>query len=217
MTRTWRARLVACLLAALLGSIGLSSVALAVTAAANAATFTYDVQPIARVDSRAIGAVKISPAQLSVAPEASASPQVGSRGTSTTSSEFVNATEAGSRGLSNLGGIIEETGTNSAGGRIFTSTGDIAQKDFAGIVNSGVTRGEQVSILSGAHGAPDGRLIADASMFADDLRAFGDLPGVSVYNVASMTTSEIGAVLNGPGTIIGGFCNSGACLAPFRG
>lgn len=92
MTRTWRARLVACLLAALLGSIGLSSVALAVTAAANAATFTYDVQPIARVDSRAIGAVKISPAQLSVAPEASASPQVGSRGTSTTSSEFVNAT-----------------------------------------------------------------------------------------------------------------------------
>ena len=128
-----------------------------------------------------------------------------------------NATEAGSRGLSNLGGIIEETGVNSAGGRIFTSTGDIAQKDFAGIVNGGLTRGDQVSILTGAHGAADGSLIADASMYADDLRAFGDLPGVHVYNVASMTPAEIGTVLNGPGTIIGGFCNSGACLAPFGG
>lgn len=118
MTRTWRARLVACLLAALLGSIGLSSVALAVTAAANAATFTYDVQPIARVDSRAIGAVKISPAQLSVAPEASASPQVGSRGTSTTSSEFVNATNTvdanvvmGRKGSE----MLVESGTNVPG------------------------------------------------------------------------------------------------------
>jgi RHS repeat-associated protein len=126
------------------------------------------------------------------------------------------AAETGSRGLSNLGGIIEETGTNSAGGRIFTSTGDIAQKDFGGIVNNGLMRGDQVSILAGAHGAADGRLIADASMFADDFRAFGDLPGVHVYNVASMTPSEIGAVLNGPGTVVGGFCNSGACLAPFR-
>jgi hypothetical protein len=80
-----------------------------------------------------------------------------------------------------------------------------------------MSRGDPVSILTGAHGAADGSLIADASMFADDLRAFGDLPGVRVYNVASMTPSEIGAVLNGPGTIIGGFCNSGACLAPFRG
>lgn len=66
-------------------------------------------------------------------------------------------------------------------------------------------------------GAADGSLIADASMYADDRRAFGDLPGVHVYNVTSITPGEIGAVLNGPGTIIGGFCNSGACLAPYGG
>ncbi len=130
--------------------------------------------------------------------------------------EFV-ATKTGSRGLSNLGGIIEETGTNAAGGRIFTSTGAINQNDFAGLVESSLMRGDKVSILTGAHGAPNGSLLADASMLADDVAAFGKMPGVSVHNVASMSPAEISAVLKRPGTIIGGFCESGACLSPYRG
>ena len=127
------------------------------------------------------------------------------------------ATSNGSRGLSNLGGIIEETGSNAAGGRIFTSTGAINQNDFAGIVQSSLMKGDQVSILTGAHGLPNGSLIADASMLADDVAAFGKMPGVSVHNVASMSPAEISAVLQRPGTIIGGFCDSGACLSPYRG
>jgi hypothetical protein len=41
------------------------------------------------------------------------------------------------RGLSDLGGVMSQSGTNAAGGRIFTSSGTIAQKDLAGIVNNG--------------------------------------------------------------------------------
>jgi hypothetical protein len=180
----------------------------------------YDATVVIHDDQVRVDASSSGPSPPATSPERCLLQSPTTIGTTTTTGistcAFV-ATEAGSRGLSNLGGIIEETGVNSAGGRIFTSTGDIAQKDFAGIVNGGLTRGDQVSILTGAHGAADGSLIADASMYADDLRAFGDLPGVHVYNVASMTPAEIGGVLNGPGTIIGGFCNSGACLAPYGG
>ena len=70
-------------------------------------------------------------------------------------SATVVAAETGARGLSPLGGVIEETGANAAGGRIFTSTGPIAQNDFAGIVNSGLARGDEVHVLTGAHGAVD--------------------------------------------------------------
>jgi hypothetical protein len=126
------------------------------------------------------------------------------------------ATEA-ARGVSKHGGIIEQTGTNAAGGRVFTSTGAIDQTDFAGIVNSGLLRGDDVHIFTGTHGLPDGSLVADAGLLAQDVRAFGSLPGVHIYDLPSMTPAEVQAVLNGPGTIIGGFCDSGACLAPFTG
>jgi hypothetical protein len=43
------------------------------------------------------------------------------------------------------------------------------------------------------------------------------MPGVLVHDVMSMSPAEIRAVLEGPGTIIGGFCESGACLAPNGG
>lgn len=121
------------------------------------------------------------------------------------------------RGVSKHGGIIEQTGTNAAGGRVFTSTGAIDQTDFAGIVNSGLLRGDDVHIFTGTHGLPDGSLVADAGLLAQDVRAFGSLPGVHIYDLPSMTPAEVQAVLNGPGTIIGGFCDSGACLAPFTG
>jgi hypothetical protein len=53
---------------------------------------------------------------------------------------------------------------------------------------------------------------ADFGMFADDVTRFGVEAGVTVHNVAEMTQSQIKAVLEKSGTIIGGFCNSGACL-----
>lgn len=59
-------------------------------------------------------------------------------------------------------------------------------------------------------------MIPDAGFYGEDVGAFGHLPGVNIYNVPSMTPGEISGVLNGPGTTIGAFCNSGACLAPFK-
>jgi len=191
--------------------------ALASTTTARAATFSYDSKAVTRVDAHEFGFADASSTQLSGSREGFASLPVEPRRTSTTPFAPVVATNTGSRGLSNLGGIIEETGTNAAGGRIFTSTGPINQNDFAGIVQSSLMKGNQVSILTGAHGLPNGSLIADASMLADDVAAFGKMPGVSVHDVASMSPAEISAVLQRPGTIIGGFCDSGACLSPYRG
>jgi RHS repeat-associated protein len=124
--------------------------------------------------------------------------------------------EAGSRGLSSLGGVVSEAGTNAVGGRVFTSTGRISQNDFAGIVNNGLMRGDDVHILTGVHGLPSGGWIPDATMYANDVARFGQLPGVSVHDVTSMSESAISNVLQRPGTIIGGFCDSAVCLAPYR-
>lgn len=75
-------------------------------------------------------------------------------------------------------------------------------------------RGDDVHILSGAHGFPDGRIVADATLFADDVAAFGRMPGVQVHDLPSMSPDQVRAVLRRPGTIIGGFCDSGACPGP---
>jgi hypothetical protein len=122
----------------------------------------------------------------------------------------------GSRGLNSLGGIVSEGSTNSVGGRIITSTGTITQKDFATFVHTGVMKGENVEILTGVHGEPNGSIIPDSTLFADDVNTFGGLPGVTVHNVAQMLPEQIRAVMRGPGTIIGGFCSSAVCLAPYQ-
>ena len=114
------------------------------------------------------------------------------------------------RGLGQLGGVFTST-TNAAGGTVWTSEGLIVQSDFASLVNSGLYEGE-VNILTGVHGLADGTTIADYSLYEADVATFGKIPGVNIYNVPSMTPGQIGSVLNGPGTTIGGFCNSGACL-----
>ncbi|MFD6663684.1 hypothetical protein ACFWDK_15125 [Micromonospora chalcea] len=111
--------------------------------------------------------------------------------------------------------MISEGGVNSAGGRLFVSSGTINQNDFAGIVNSALMRGDDVHIITGVHGLPDGSLISDAGMYADDVKRFGSIPGVSVHNLPAMSSGEVKQVLEGPGTIIGGFCNSGVCLTSF--
>ncbi len=121
---------------------------------------------------------------------------------------------AGARGLSGLGGVFSSE-TNTAGGTIWTSVGDISQNDVAPLVNSGMYNGE-VNIISGVHGAVSGSTTADLSLYEADVARFGNLPGVNIYNFREMAPGEISGLLNGPGTTIGGFCNSGACLAPFR-
>ena len=126
----------------------------------------------------------------------------------------VAAEAGGARGLSDLGGIFSSE-TNAAGGTVWTSEGAISQNDVAGLVNSGMYRGE-VNILTGVHGEASGATVVDRSFYEADVARFGNLPGVNVYNFPEMTASKITELLNGSGTTIGAFCDSGACLAPFR-
>lgn len=123
--------------------------------------------------------------------------------------------QPGGRGLSKHGGVISRTSTNAAGGSIYTSTGGINQNDFAGIVNGGLIKGDDIHIITGGHGAADGSLIPDVTMFADDVLRFGDIPGVHVHDLPNLTPDQVKAILAKPGTIIGGFCFSGACLAKY--
>lgn len=125
------------------------------------------------------------------------------------------AEEEAARGMGQLGGIFDST-TNAAGGTVWTSEGAIVQSDVAPLVNSGMYDGE-VNILSGVHGAADGSTVADYSLYEEDVARFGNLPNVNVFNLPSMTTAEISNVLNGAGTTIGAFCNSGACLLGLLG
>jgi RHS repeat-associated protein len=131
-------------------------------------------------------------------------------------SKGASAASTVSRGLSHHGGTFTTT-ANQAGGRIITSTGNIAQKDFGTYVQSGVMRGEQVNILSGVHGEISGVMRADMSLFHADVLKFGQYPGVNVYNMTELLTNplQLRTILNSPGTTIGGFCNSSVCLTPF--
>ncbi|WP_157699781.1 RHS repeat-associated core domain-containing protein [Pseudorhodoplanes sinuspersici] len=151
------------------------------------------------------GTVSIADAALGVA----------TLGLSTRAGAGVRAAEsAASRGLSGLGGVLTSE-TNAVGGKVVTSVGLINQNDIAPFVNSGLYRGN-VNILSGVHGEITGAMAVDVSLFRADVARFGNLPGVTVYNLPELSPGQIKNLLNGPGTTIGAFCNSGACLAPYR-
>ncbi len=73
------------------------------TTTVSAAIFTYDAPTVARVGVHAFGAVDVSPAQLSVTQEGSATPSVQARGPSTTASVAVVATDTASGNAHGLG------------------------------------------------------------------------------------------------------------------
>ena len=70
-----------------------------------------------------------------------------------------------------------------------------------------------VTILSGLHGFADGTYQADLELLAEDIAAFGNMSNVTIYNYLALKISELVAILNGNGTVIGAFCNSGAVIA----
>lgn len=73
-----------------------------------------------------------------------------------------------------------------------------------------------MDILSGTHGTATGRMDPEYEFFRQDVERFGDLKGVTVHNISEMTDREISDILvDRPGTIIGGFCDSGSCLVKY--
>jgi hypothetical protein len=104
---------------------------------------------------------------------------------------------------------------NASGGELWTAVGTIVQDDIAGIVARSAERGDEVHILTGVHGAADGALTPEAWFFAQDLATFGQIPGVSVWNVAEMSSAAIQHLVHARGTTIGAFCNSAVGLAPW--
>jgi RHS repeat-associated protein len=106
--------------------------------------------------------------------------------------------------------------TNAAGGTVWTSDGTISQLDFQKMVTNASYNGDTINIISGVHGGPGGEIMPDFALFQDDLATFGHMPGVTVHDYTQMTPGMLMDVMNSPGTVIGGFCNSGSCLAPFQ-
>jgi RHS repeat-associated protein len=116
------------------------------------------------------------------------------------------------RGNGVLGGSFVST-YNAAGGEVFTSTGQIAQADFRGIVETGRYWGQEVKIISGVHGEPNGIIIQDIELLKNDVEKFRNIPGVTVFDYTTLeSTGQLGSIINSEGRIIGGFCNSGVCL-----
>jgi RHS repeat-associated protein len=120
------------------------------------------------------------------------------------------------RGLSRFGGSFLPAEATPGGGKLVLSTGTITQQEVATAVNGAMYEGGPINILTGAHGSPAGVMTADRAMFTADVQRFGGLPGVSVQDVTRMTPGQIKQPISGPGTTIGGFCNSAACLGRFK-
>ncbi len=115
-------------------------------------------------------------------------------------------------GVNRFGGMFKPV-TNEAGGEAILCEGSIEQSDFGSYVNSGLMKGNQVNILSGAHGTEEGVMTAEPAFFNADQEAFGGLEGVTVHDAMSLSPQQMSGMLNAPNTTtIGAFCNSGVCL-----
>jgi RHS repeat-associated protein len=123
------------------------------------------------------------------------------------------AFSATSRGMSSFGGIMSAE-TNAAGGTVYTSVGKIGQDVVGTAVNDSMTAGaSEINILSGVHGYANGTMEAAPQFLQADQAAFGNLPGVTVYDTMTLNPAQVSNMVNGPGTTIGAFCDSGACIS----
>lgn len=103
---------------------------------------------------------------------------------------------------------------NGAGGELVTSNGNIVQSQVSSEVQRALYQNKNVDILSGVHGFSNGTMKKELGFFADDVKVFGNLPGVTVHNLNSMSKTQIQNVMKNDSTVLGAFCHSGACLKP---
>jgi RHS repeat-associated protein len=120
---------------------------------------------------------------------------------------------AAKRGSGTLRGVFSSK-PNSTGGELVTSNGNIVQSQVSSEVQRALYQDKNVDILSGVHGFSDGTMKKELQFFADDVKAFGDLLGVTIHNINSMSKTQIQNIMKNDSTVIGAFCHSGACLKP---
>jgi hypothetical protein len=125
-----------------------------------------------------------------------------------------SANGGAARGFEGGGGTCSK-GWTPAGGELWTSEGLINQHDFSKIIDEASRAGDQVHLLTGAHGYENGTTEYVSRFYEQDEAAFGLRKGVNVYNLDGMPKEQIIELINGPGTIVAGYCNSGVCLAPY--
>jgi len=125
----------------------------------------------------------------------------------------LNAVRGGVHGGTSHGGFFPAPFTNSAGGSVHLSDGDIDARQFQSIVeNALVYKQQKVDIISGAHGDRFGNLQPDREMYLTDVKKWASEPNVTVHDIAQMSPEKLRSVLGSDGTVVGGFCNSFACF-----
>jgi hypothetical protein len=120
------------------------------------------------------------------------------------------------RGMSKFGGIMSAE-TTAGGGTLYTSVGGINSADVAAAINNAMYTEGEINVLSGVHGFIDGTMEAAAEFFQSDVAGFGDLPGVTVHDMTTLSPAQIESMVNGSGTTIAAFCDSAACIAQILG
>lgn len=102
---------------------------------------------------------------------------------------------------------VDVEGTQS----VYVSTGNIKQSQFAEIVNQ--SSGD-VSIVSGMHGGPDGTLMSEYNgilgkqLLNEDVKVWGNSPNVKIYDVSTLNSEELKAVIKSSDITICGWCFS---------
>jgi len=96
---------------------------------------------------------------------------------------------------------------NWGGGRTWISVDEIEQKDFARLVKAGIRDDGQVTILTGAHGGPNGEFKPDRNLFQEDLKRWkNQTDNVKIIDISKINLQQIKIVINRPGRVICGFC-----------
>ena len=94
---------------------------------------------------------------------------------------------------------------NESGGQVYVSSKNIVQSDIAKIVS--MTDGN-INIISGRHGDWLDNIRLEPEFYVQDVKRFGDMNNVTVFNYSDMNTDQIKALINSSDTTILGWCFS---------
>lgn len=96
---------------------------------------------------------------------------------------------------------------NQSGGKVYVSVNP-SQADGMDIVNLVDQMDGHVNILSGTHGDQLGQLAREHSFYQLDYQHFSTYPNVDVYDIFSLSPSQIKMIVNSPGSTVCAWCYS---------